>query len=145
MENENEFIYELKTKFEYSFKGEMREASFISLRAPTMKEHNLASKLKQSIYNLIKNETQENDTQEKKTEKSTDDDAEITAELILMMMFASNNIDINVVFEQAKELFGSGLALIDGEQKLNNPLVQKMSIDDFQNLIGEYIVNFILA
>lgn len=151
MEKEKEVLYELKTPFEYAFKGENRTASFISLRAPTMIEHHPASKLKQSIMTMIRTTYSADEILEAGNQADAGNsgdvtkDNEITAELILTLLFSSNNIDINIIFEQAKALFKSGVALIDGEQVLNNPLIQKMTIDDFQNITGEYIANFILA
>jgi len=150
-EEKKEVLYQLKSTFEYAFKGENRTASFISLRPPTMREHHPASQLKQSIMTMIRTTysgdeiLKAGDQAKSSNQGDTTADDDITAELILTLLFSSDNLDINVVFEQAKVLFKAGVALIDGEQVLNNPLVDKMSIDDFQNIVGEYIANFILA
>jgi len=152
---EDNFTYTLTKSFDYSFKGEIRKADFITLFPPTMKQHNAASELKQSMIKMVRveysstenieNLTKDAESLTKESDKKEDEDSEITAELILSMIFGSTTVDVNVIFEQAKELFRLGLALVDGEQKLTAPLIEKMSIEDFRNLVGEYIANFILA
>jgi len=153
METQN-FVFNLQTPFNYAFKGEKRDASFISIQPPTMKEHHLASQLKQSIMHMLRKdqldyaevlETNPKKATDTEGTGGTDDSGELTPELILALIFSSASIDANVIFGYAKEIFKSGLAQVDGEHKLTYPLMEKMTIDDFQNLTGEYIVNFILA
>jgi len=138
-----ETLYQLKNPFEYAFKGEQRNADFISLKAPSMKQHHQAAELQQSIMTMVREEYTDNDNP--KDVDDSDKDGDITAELILTLMYCSKKVEVNIIFEQAKALFKTGVALIDGEQNFTAPLVDKMSIVDFENLTGEYIVNFILA
>jgi len=161
MGDEKDILFELTSPFDYTVKGkgEKRTASFITLTAPTMKQHRSASRLKQSVMTLVRKDSLENEKtsslktidpkedSKEESEEESDEDSDITADLILTLLFCSNSIDINVVFDQAKALFIEGVALIDGEknQKFNVHLIDQMSIDDFQNLVGEYIANFILA
>ena len=58
----------------------------------------------------------------------------------------SKNVDLSDVFDVAKKLFQfPGIALIDGEQKFNNELINRLSIDDLEDMLGEYMINFTLA
>ena len=55
-----------------------------------------------------------------------------------------SSVDVTKVFLYAEQLFKSGVALIDGETKLTTPLMEKMSLQDFEGLVGAYIANFIV-
>lgn len=152
MKEESEVIYTLEKSFNYSYKGDTREAEFITLLPPTMKQHNQAASLKQSIMkivqNIIKDEKPKgsNPTAEQKDDEnaeSTDD--EITREMIVGAIYGSMVVDANVVWEQAKDLFKQGVILIDGEQKITTPLFDKMHPNDFEQMVGEYVVNFTIA
>lgn len=141
----NEATYTLNVPFSYAHKGESVEAQFITLKAPTMKQHSQASSLKQSIMKLLKSVTDDADESEKSESKDDSDDSELSGENLVMLMFSSDVVDINVIFEQAKAVFKAGCALVDGEQPLNGNLIEKFDPEDFQNLVGEYILNFTIA
>lgn len=149
MSEQESIHHTLESPFEYAFKGETRKAGFISLHAPTMKQHSYAASLKQSIMRSVQsNEGVEKlaSNESKLVEEEGDKkDGEITSQVVLSLIFNSKGVDVNVIFEQTKELFKHGGALIDGEEKLTTLLINKMSVDDFQNLTGEYIANFTLA
>ena len=143
--SEENLHYNLESPFKYAFKGDTRTASFITLLPPTMKQQKYAASLKQSIMRAARSDVAESTS--KAVEKDTEDttEAEITAELVLALIFGSVGMDVNVIFGQAKDLFTHGAALVDGEEKLTIGLIDKMSVDDFQNLTGDYIANFTLA
>ena len=44
----------------------------------------------------------------------------------------------------AVELFKSGVAYIEGEAKVTRPVLDEMSNDDLEGMLGEYLANFIL-
>lgn len=140
----SECMFSLTKPFEYAFKGKQREASFISLTAPTMLQHSQAAALKQSISRMIVGVAEEvdEDLEDKEDDKGGDG---ITAKMLVGTIYTSKCVDANVVWEQAKALFKQGVALIDGEQKLTAPLIDKMDPEDFENLVGEYVANFILV
>jgi len=141
MSEPKEVTAELTDSFEYAYKGDQREAQFISLFAPTMRQHSQAAALKQSIMKMIAKAVKDVD------DDSTDvsDESEVTAEMVITTIYTSECVEANVVWEQAKALFKEGAALIDGEQKMTAPLIEKMSPDDFEKTVGKYIANFTLA
>ena len=153
MSENKEVIYNLQRGFDYALKGETQTASFLTLLPPTMKTHTLAAALKQSVMKMFKHVAleQQNVPQIEVAEKdigSKDTDSEggeLDSSTVLTVMFSNDHVDVNVIFEQAKSLFRQGAILVDGEIKLNQVLIEKMSIDDFQNLTGEYIANFTVA
>jgi len=142
MEETTETQFDITKPFEYAFKGEQRRAEFVTLLPPTMKQHSQAAALKQSIIRIVTGALRGTD------DGSSDDkdvDEPITSKMVIATIYGSDCVDVNVVWEQARLLLKEGVALIDGEQKLTVPLMEKMDPDDFENMVGEYIANFTLA
>lgn len=135
---ENEFDFELTTNFEYAHKGDMRTAQLIRFAAPTSKNMTECAFLKQAFFRALPTDDRGADQQaEKKTEISGDE--------VIMMLAMSEKVDLAKVLISAKMLFTSGVAMVDGEEKLTSPLADKMSQDDLENAAGKYMANFILA
>jgi len=62
-----------------------------------------------------------------------------------MALLYSYYPDMAQLFGVAKKLFFSqGIAMVEGEQRFTGPIYDTMSIDDFEKMLGEYLVNFIL-
>ena len=148
MEEPKDFTFELTKSFKYAFKGEQRDAQFISLFPPTMRQHSQASDLKQSINNIVAKAVEDAGVEGSEDDDDDDDDDDkegIAAKQVVSLIYVSTCIKANVVWEQAKALFKEGVALVDGEQKLTKPLIEKMDPSDFEKLVGEYVANFILV
>lgn len=137
----SEYIYEVNTPFQYALKGEMQDAKFISITAPTYKQIDKFSPIKQAFTLAISEISEAGETSEVDT-SAVDEKNEITAAQILQVMYRST-ADITKVFLHAEQLFKSGAALINGEDPLTSPLMQKMTAQDFEGLTGAYIANFI--
>lgn len=145
MEEAQEVTCNLITKFEYAFKGDLRQAEFITLTPPTMKQHHQAAALKQSIMRTISSFNSDSDDDENASEEGkSKEDEKITSKMIIQIIYGGS-VEVNVIWGQVRELLRTGVALIDGEEKLTIPLMDKMHPDDFENLAGEYIANFTLA
>lgn len=142
MEEVTEKQFDLTAPFEYAFDGDVRSAAFITLLPPTMKQHSQAAALKQSIIRIVTDAVRNADDEDPEDSKA---DEAITAKMVVATIYGSGCVEVNVVWEQVRALLKSGVALIDGEQKLTVPLMDKMSPDDFENMAGEYIANFTLA
>ena len=69
---------------------------------------------------------------------------DFTGEDILSLIYASN-VDMDKVLLNAKELFTTGVAMVEGVTKLNKLLMDQMTLDDFEKMTGEYIANFIAS
>lgn len=133
----SEVTYELKKPFEYAYKGETQEASFITLAAPTFKQMRHLTPIKQAFMASI-NEISKSDIAD---DGKSDSDGEITAAgaMQVLYMWSGNLVAVQT---EAQEMFRH-IAQIDGETKLTTPLMEKMDPDDFDGLLGEYIANFI--
>ena len=138
-ELKTEFDYELETKFSYAYKGDMQEASFIRLKAPSSKNISQCADLKQAFMRALPTDGK---VEEGKDSKGLDD---LDGESIMMLISMSKDVSLKSVLISARELFSSGLAFVDGETKVTKPILDDMSQDDLENMLGEYYLNFILA
>lgn len=136
----DEVVYELKTPFEYAYKGEMRHAKFITLIAPTFKQIDSVTPIKQAFMRAIVEISA--DTDVKSVESNSESDQTVTGAQALQVMYNGSG-DMVPVMLHAERLFRSGAALIEGETKLTAPLLEKISGLDFERMVGEYIANFI--
>jgi hypothetical protein len=137
------FRYDLKQPFEYSLKGESPTAEFIELRAPSSKVVTICADLKQCFLRASTGGSGE-------TEKSTSDkkpkEVEFTGDMIMMMVGMSKDVDLKSFYLHGSELFGKkGIALIDGEVSMKPEHLERISVEDFEAMLGEYLVNFTLA
>jgi len=143
-----EVIHELIKPFNYTPKnaGEETEASFITLKEPSVKQLTACSTLKQAFMRVIASEaTNSGDTAAVDTDADTDADTDTGAmeDNIMNALYASDE-DIAKLFLTAKELFRE-VALVDGEKKVTVPMLDAMCIEDIEKMTGKYMANFILA
>lgn len=138
MELVTDFNYELTTPVEYAFKGNMEAGTFIQLNAPTSKVITQCAKLKQAFFRALpKNQAP--------VEADGPKDGDVTGEEIMTIITMSPDVELSDVLFAARDLFTSGLALVEGEVKLTRPLMDAVSQDDLEGMTGEYLANFILA
>ena len=143
MEKKTEFIHELVHPFEYAFKGETNTASAIKLLAPTSKQMKFTAPLKQQFMRAA-HSIQQNNTEQREEPQQASAEGELEVDEVLTILFISSE-DIMKPLLIALELFKSGVALIDGETKFTTPLFDLMDPDEFQEMVAEYMINFILA
>ena len=135
------FDYALKQPLKYATAGDTTEAVSITCTAPTSKHLSLCAVLRQEFTRAV----QAFANQSQAATGEADESVEISGKEIMMMLYASTDCDIDKVIASAKELLTSGLAMVDGCEKLTKPLFDKLSIEDAEALIGDYLGNFILS
>lgn len=136
-----EFNYPLETPFQYAKGGQMTDAEFITCTAPTSKMMRVCAELRQAFFRAAASNA---DDSESRDPSEADIDA-IQGSEVLIAIANSTVVELADVMENAKKLLSSGVAMIDGEVKLTGTIIDKMSIDDFDELAGQYLVNFIVA
>lgn len=142
IENE-EVDFPLTKAFDYSLKGQTESATFIRLVAPSAKQLKHCTELKQAFYRAMSG-IQEKGSDRKEQPEPTD--GKLEGKDIIRMLYISEKVEMSSILVSAIELFASGVAVVDGEEKakLTKPLIQEMSADDLENMLGEYLANFIL-
>lgn len=139
-----EYQYELKNPFEYAVKtGDIQTAGFISMTAPGYKQVSKVTPIKQAFMAAIAEVTESlTDDIDEDTIKAAKSEEGVTSQQVIQIMYRWSG-DMTKIFLHAAELFKSGVALVDGETPLNAPLIDKMSMSDFEGLLGAYVANFI--
>ncbi|MCH9735871.1 MAG: hypothetical protein K0U78_15185 [Actinomycetia bacterium] len=135
----------LQKQIEYSHKGELLEASFVTILPTSTKHIHLTSVLKQAFQcaavKLSKDE-KPTDTEEKEDGK---DEKLTPSEIMSTIYMGGKEINIKEVVLTGKELMTSGVVLVEGEEKLTKPLCDKLSQEDYEEILGTIMVNFIIA
>lgn len=119
--------------------------SFVTISPPTARHIVYTSVLKQAfqVAAMKINSDKKQSGEESKEDK---DASEITPSDAISLIYAGGaSIDVKEVMLVAKELMTSGLVLVEGEEKLTKPLCDKLSQDDFEEILGTFLVNFIAA
>lgn len=137
----NEFTYELQTPVEYAHKGQLETGKFITLKAPTSRNMTECASLKQAFFRAMGTLPK----QDRLPVDTPESDGEIDGEAIMAIITMSTSVELASVLLTAKELFSSGLAMVEGEEKLTKPIIDTMSQDDLELMTGEYLANFTLA
>lgn len=138
VDDDGVMIFPLTTSFDYSKGGEQINAEFIACSAPNSNYMKECAALKQAFFRALPEG-------ESSGEEANPDDLDMAGADVMMMIAQSTKVELSDVLEIGRKLLGSGLCQVDGEQKLVDSMIKKMSMDDFESLVGEYLVNFILA
>lgn len=140
MENaKTEFEYELTTQFDVMIDGQLEPAISITLKAPSSKNLTECSILKQSFFRSLP----ESDDVEVSADNKIEDMDGIDIMILLSM---STKVELGDVLTTAKKLFSSaGVGTVNENTKLTHDILSKVSIDDLEAMVGQYLVNFILA
>lgn len=138
----NEFEYKFIDGLKYQSGGEEVFAKKLILKAPSNKNRFQVAALQQVFMEavaLIKKQNPDSDSTENQEESSKFDGEQILAMLML------SGINLGQMYESFVELLrAQDICMIDGKMQMNNYLLEKMSILDMQNLMGEYFANFLL-
>lgn len=137
---DSEFQYKLKAPFRYAHKGETVEAKFVLLRAPTSKHRRECAVLKQAFFRALRDAPDAQNVSGADAAKRE----EVTGEEVMTLLAMSSNVDLDNVFEAGRTLLTGGVAMLDGEQKMTAPLLDEVSMDDLEGMLGEYLAFFTL-
>ena len=140
MKEKKEFDFPLTKKIPYAKDGEQVKGSFIKLTPPSSKQLTQCAFLKQSFIRAVTEQARNNPV----AEKEADDGVRIKGQDIIYLLYGSESVDMAKILLSAIELFKSGVATVEGEVKLTKPLLEEMSNDDLEGMLGEYLANFIL-
>lgn len=145
-----EFKFDLSQPLTYGHGGELATSSFVILTAPTSRERKECAYLKQAFFVAI-NENRSGMDEEKverarerlKQEQKKDEEL-LSGEEVMMMIASSTKVKFDEFLEVGRRLLQSGVAKIGGEEKLTGALIDKMDMDDFEKLVGDYLAFFTL-
>ena len=137
----NQIQFTLTTPVKYSHKGEDTDGTFITLTEPTIKQLKYVAAFKKAFYQSAEKASSGADTDQVKDNGNKE---KVTSEVIMTLLYA-HYPDMEQLFNIAKKLFFSiGVAQVEGDTDFNQTIYDTMTIVDFENMLGEYLVNFIL-
>ncbi len=137
MDIPEEITFQLKKHIHYSYEGEEIFGKFIILYSPTKKQMKECVFLKQAFFRAA-NSIKSDGTEDK------DQTQEIKGQDIISLLYSSD-ADMHKVLLSGIALLKSGAAKIEGVKDMTSPMIEEMGHDDLENIIGEYIANFIVA
>jgi len=135
-DEKSEIDYHLTTPVSYSHGGEKAEAQFIRLTAPTSRHSRECAALKQAFFRSCPQDREANPDAEI---------GEVAGHDVIVTIASSRDVSLPDVIDVARKLFTSGVAMVDGEVKLTQHLIDAMSQDDLEGMVGDYMVGFTLA
>lgn len=134
----------LTNGLEYAYKGDTEIAKFVNLKAPTAKNIVDCGFLKRLFTNAAYKASELNKGEEPSNKKDSQAQ-DISGSDIVELIYAFGDAeDIEKAFVAAKNIF-KNCGVLDGEVGLTAPLVDSLSVDDFEMMVGEYIANFTAA
>jgi hypothetical protein len=145
MENENNFIFNLKDKLKYSKAGSPdNETASLEFRCPGMNEYEYISNLSQLVMNAIgevqraNKEDIGNSVDPSQDEKKMPNGTEIKA-----ILFSAKETKFHDISKEFKKL-AIKTCTLDGTVKLTDLLLSRLSVDCFTRMVCEYIAFFIV-
>ncbi len=140
-ERKTEHDFYLLVPLSYSSGSSQHDATFIRLFAPSSKVSRECSALKQAFLRAVPKEVSASAAPT--PENSADD---LTGSDVIQILALSTVVDLPDVLEVGRRLLvAPGISKVEGEVKLTSTLLERMSQEDFENMLGEYMVNFTLA
>ncbi len=141
-ERKTDHDYYLLVPLSYSSgDGSQYNATFIRLFAPSSKVSKECSALKQAFIRAVPKEASKN-----AAPTAENSAASLTGSDVIEILAMSTDVDLPDVLEVGRRLFlAPGIAKVEGETKLTNTLLGRLDQEDFENMLGEYLVNFTLA
>lgn len=137
----NSYRFKLNDPLSYATKsGDQETALWIELRPPTTRNRRECAALKQAFFRAASEQDGSDD--ESRDGESAEKPTGIG---VITIMAMSTKVELPEVMEVAAKLFSSGVAQVEGETKLTAKLIESLSQEDFERMIGEYLVNFTLA
>lgn len=144
---QSQITVNLTKSIAYDIKGDVEQAKFITLDAPTARNITDCSHLKKLFTNaaLAANEHNKDAKVSNGKEGSDGNSSDVSGADVMELVYTfGNSDDIEKSFIAAKNIF-KNCGLLDGEIALTMPLIDKISADDFELMVGEYIANFTAA
>lgn len=139
---QKQMLFQLSEKISYSKAGEFPETATIQINAPSMIVFDQASELSQMVMaSMI--DASKNIQGDKKVEDIDPDDAVIDAEAVKALLMSARNVKMSDVRKCFDALVLKS-ATFDGEVKITETTLSKMSMPDYTRMVCEYIANFII-
>lgn len=140
------YIFELSETIEFTRDGDFSKTASFILGGPTSAEFALSTKISQYVTQATldaqRYKTAFADTGQAAAAPTTKNDAAESPDSIKLILFSSKNVAFADIAEACKALFIKR-GTFDGKTPLNAAAFNKISVNDFTDMICGYIANFI--
>jgi len=140
----------LTTPIKYAGDGAQVDGFKLILKAPSGKNIAHRAILKQQLMIAFqwmesqKPKSAQPDSAAKPDAKLTDDDIKDVGDALALAIYAAPGVDINRVLGEFAQLLIEGACSVEGEKDLTRSLFEKISLDDVDAMLGQYLANFIM-
>ena len=135
----SEIDIQLTTELEYHYQGSPKKTTCVTLRAPSNKQRKYVAKLKQGFFRAIENLRNTDQT------GASDNKNEISGSDVLALVLMSEAVQFDEYLETFMMVATTGGVLIDGEEPMTSVLWERLSYEDAESMLGEYLAGFMLA
>jgi len=147
----SEIEYCLKSPIKYAGDGGQIDGYKLILKAPSGKNIYHRALLKQQLMIAFqwmesqkpKSAPDANATA-KPDAKLTEDDIKDAGDALALAIYAAPGVDINRVLGEFAQLLIEGACSVEGEKDLTRSLFEKITLDDVDAMLGQYLANFIM-
>jgi len=137
---QKEMLFQLSDKIQYSKAGEFPETATIQINAPSMEVFDEASELSQMVMASMIDASKNIQVSSKEVDP---EDAKIDAEAVKALLMSARNVKMSDVRKCFDALVLKS-ATFDGEVKITETTLKKLSMADYTRMVCEYIANFII-
>ena len=141
----SEFQFELTQPIKYHANGDDVEATFVTLAAPSYKQMDKCVPLKQAFYRAAASMGDDSEDAVTTEVDVSPDKPSITPEELISLFYQSDEDMVKIVLYGVELFKVPSIAQVDGSVNMTQPLIEKLSQDDIENMLGQYMINFILA
>lgn len=133
----------LQEPLEVHKNGETVEVETLMLKAPTYRDRYDVLKLKQGFLGAVREATQSiagdvNSTSQREKPKFKPED-------VINFLLASNTLDFERYAGNLKNILCRDGCELAGGIKMTSLLFDKLSLKDFENILGSYVADFLLS
>lgn len=132
------FTFKLEDPVEYSSGGNMVEGNEIVFSAPKPNQRRKTTKLKQAFFRALPKEGEED------PDKKKDEDTVIRGAEVLYIIAQSDIADYPDFIETGRTLICDDVGKIDDIGVFNVTVADRLPIEVLEEIIGEYVANFIV-
>lgn len=140
----NEFEFLLESPIKIARAGDEDLVFRVIVKAPTARNRAHLIRLKQGFLKAAVSASKLESNQQQKEAAKDDQAAEISADAIMALLYISD-IDLPKLEEEFRLLLlTGGLQVVEGIPT-NSHMLDQISHNDFENMMGQYFVNFIIS
>lgn len=129
------FVFELDEKVEYSHQGDQTEGSSVTFYAPKPNQRKKTTQLKQMFFRALPTDGDADQKSEAEPDiKGTD----------ILFLIAQSDADYPHFIEVGRSLVCDRTGKVDDVEFLTTVIADKLDIEVLEEMIGEYVANFIV-